>query len=76
MFSVARSTPGDARPPAPATAAAAGYQVPVWSTGDLGAPGVHNVRIERYVYPNGTGSTKYLTLDAVDIWGAASSRET
>ncbi len=50
------------------TATTASYQVMVWSTGDLGAPDVHTVRIERYVYPNGTGSTKYITLDAVDIW--------
>jgi hypothetical protein len=52
------------------TAASASYQVLVWSTGDLGEPGVHTVRVERYVYPNGTGATKYLTLDALDIWGS------
>ena len=44
----------------------ASYNVIVWSTGVL-APGNHSVRIER---DSASGAGRYLTLDAVDIWGA------
>jgi hypothetical protein len=47
------------------SAAAATYKVNVWSTGTL-ANGLHNVRIVRNA---ASASGKYVTLDAVDIWG-------
>jgi SpoIID/LytB domain protein len=47
-------------------AATATYDLPVWSTGTL-SEGDHTVRIVRNL-DSGTGG--YLTLDAVDIWGA------
>ena len=46
-------------------AAAATYQAVVWSTGTLPS-GVHTVQIVR---SSESASTKYLTLDAVDIFG-------
>ena len=46
-------------------AAAAVYQVNVWSTGDLPA-GAHKVRMVRSA---ASAAGRYLTLDAVDIWG-------
>ncbi len=46
-------------------ASAATYQVLAWSSGTLPS-GVHTVRIVRN---SSSASTKYLTLDAVDIWG-------
>ena len=49
------------------TALAPTYQVTVWSSGTLSG-GVHTVRIVRNDLLSGT--TKYVTLDAVDIWGA------
>ena len=48
------------------TAASATYQVVVWSSGTLSS-GVHTVQIVRNDSLSGT--TKYVTLDAVDIWG-------
>jgi beta-N-acetylhexosaminidase len=47
------------------SAAAASYQVDVWSTGSLES-GPHYVQIVR---DPASASGKYLTLDAVDIWG-------
>jgi hypothetical protein len=47
-------------------ATAARYLVNVWSTGSL-ARGRHQVRI---VLSSSSPAGKYLTLDAVDIWGA------
>ncbi len=41
------------------------YQQNVWSTGDL-PDGTHTVRIVRN---SGNASTKYITIDAVDVWG-------
>ena len=46
-------------------ASAAAYQVMLWSTGTL-ADGDHTVKIVR---SSSSASRKYLTLDAVDIWG-------
>ena len=46
-------------------AAVAAYQVDVWTTGTLIA-GTHVVRLVRN---GGSAPGKYLTLDAVDIWG-------
>ena len=46
-------------------ASTATYQVNVWSTGDLPS-GNHFVRIVRN---SGSAAGKYVTLDAVDIWG-------
>jgi IPT/TIG domain/Carboxypeptidase regulatory-like domain len=48
------------------TASSASYQVAVWSSGTL-SDGVHTVQIVRNDALSGT--TKYITLDAVDIWG-------
>jgi hypothetical protein len=48
------------------TASSASSQVLVWSTGTLSA-GVHTVKIVRDDTDSATG--KYITLDAVDIWG-------
>jgi outer membrane protein assembly factor BamB len=47
------------------TASTATYQVNVWSTGTLSS-GTHHVEIVRN---SGSGVGKYLTLDAVEIWG-------
>ena len=47
------------------TAASVAYQVDVWSSGTLTA-GPHTIRIVRNDALSGT--TKYVTLDAVDIW--------
>lgn len=44
--------------------------VNVWSTGSL-ARGSHRVRI---VLSSSSPAGKYLTLDAVDIWGTIASR--
>jgi IPT/TIG domain/N-acetylmuramoyl-L-alanine amidase len=49
-------------------ATSATYQVDVWSTGTL-SNGAHNVKIVRSA---SSASGKYLTLDAVDIWGTIS----
>jgi hypothetical protein len=46
-------------------APAARYMVNVWSTGTL-ARGSHKVTI---VLSSGSPAGKYLTLDAVDVWG-------
>jgi hypothetical protein len=46
-------------------AATATYQVDVWSSGIL-SDGTHTVRIVR---DDGSAVGKYLTLDAVEIWG-------
>jgi hypothetical protein len=46
-------------------ASAATYQVRVWSTGTL-AYGQHTVKLVR---SKSSATGKYLTLDAVDIWG-------
>jgi hypothetical protein len=53
------------------TASAATYKVALWSTGDI-AKGAHTVKLVRNDL---TAVGKFLTLDAVDIWGtiAASS---
>ena len=48
------------------TAPSASYQVAVWSSGTL-IDGVHTVQIVRNDALSGT--TKYVTLDAVNIWG-------
>jgi hypothetical protein len=48
------------------TATSATYQVTVWSSGTL-PDGVHTVQIVRNDALSGT--TKYVTLDAVSIWG-------
>jgi alkaline phosphatase isozyme conversion protein len=50
-------------------AAVATYKVNVWSSGTLPS-GAHTVRIERN---SGSASGKYLTLDAIDIWGTIRS---
>ncbi len=50
-------------------ASTATYQVTVWSTGDLPS-GNHFVRIVRN---SGSAAGKYVTLDAVDIWGTITS---
>ena len=50
-------------------AASASYDVTVWSTGTL-AEGEHNVRIVR---SSASATGKYVTLDAVDIWGSISA---
>ncbi len=47
------------------TAATATYQFKLWSTGTL-ASGTHTVRLVRNA---ASAATKYITLDAVDIWG-------
>ncbi len=47
-------------------ASVAAYNIPVWSTGTL-PDGQHTVRIVR---SDSSAASKYLTLDAVDIWGA------
>jgi beta-lactam-binding protein with PASTA domain len=51
-------------------APAAAYDVNVWSTGVL-APGSHRVTL---VLSPSSPAGKYLTLDAVDIWGTIRSR--
>ena len=51
------------------TAGSATYQVNVWSTGTL-AYNLHTVKLVR---SNTSAVGKFLTLDAVDIWGAISS---
>lgn len=50
-------------------ATSATYQVDVWSTGPL-AYGLHTVKLVRSA---SSASGKYLTLDAVDIWGTITS---
>ena len=50
-------------------AAPAAYDVNVWSTGNL-SDGAHYVRIVRSA---GNATGKYVTLDAVDIWGTISA---
>jgi hypothetical protein len=50
-------------------ASSSAYQVAVWSTGPL-ANGAHVVKIVR---STSSGSGKYLTMDAVDIWGTISA---
>jgi hypothetical protein len=47
-------------------AAVASYKVVLWSTGDI-EKGTHTVRIVR---SDSSAVGKFLTLDAVDIWGA------
>ena len=47
-------------------ATSASYQQVLWSTGTL-APGLHTVRIVRN--DAGSGTSRYVNLDAVDIWG-------
>ncbi len=48
----------------------AAYDVKVWSTGII-AEGEHSVEIVRI---DANSSTKYVTLDAVEIWGAIAAR--
>ena len=50
-------------------AATASYNVTVWSTGTL-PEGEHNVRTVR---SSASAAGKYVTLDAVDIWGTISA---
>ena len=46
-------------------AATASYKVPLWGSGDL-PDGTHTVKIVR---SNSSAAGKFLTLDAMDIWG-------
>ena len=48
----------------------AAYKVVLWSSGDI-ATGTHTVRIVR---SDSSAVGKFLTLDAVDIWGVISAR--